>query len=803
MATQFLESAAWCVFHASWQASLLAIGVALVCRSFRRIPGAVRCWIWMFVFVRFLLPVVPASSVSLFNWARLPLSNPGATAAESLPDDDKTSAVGIQPLPAVERESARSQTSTALTPTAKSYSDPLGAWRIQLWLVAVVWGLGFIVLFGRLIVSAARLRRLLRESRGVPPDWVVALLETCRYESGIRRRVGLLVTRAPTAPAVAGFFSPQILVSEETLASLGRDDLRWLFLHELAHVRRWDLLKQHLSILARAIHWFNPVAWWATSRARIEIELACDEAVLNATTRSEQVAYGHSLVKIAETLMNAETVPCAVGLLLREPALTRRVRMIAAFRPRSRFSFAIGALLLGGVVLAGLTDANEKTRETASGPQPAVEKRQVQGAAPRLSTTERQATPSVGTSSGKMRVRALGADGNPLRDTSVFANVGSRESGKPVIVNRKYFCDAEGWANVELPRQVELLRIWIRKEGHVPLFAQWWPDHEADARVIPDDVTFHLEHGTRIGGIVVDEHVHPIPGVQVEVQRVDVDHEFLVRDVERAKRPLRDIWLAEDYRNNTNRPRVTDANGRWTLNNVPAGDDVQVWIKLTHPDYVGSRSWHALQQAEKPDMKRLRAETAQFVMHRGIAVTGHVRSQSGKPVSRATVVWGDDPFARVGSDWPEKVMTSDQGNYRLPALVLNSATSITVIARGWAPELKAMEVTPDNRSVDFQLKLGKTMHFKFVDVFGNPVPRVDVEIVSWRGRTSLYDRWNPSLFDTGIPRSADKNGVYKWTWAPEDPVTYRFRKEGYQQSDDHAFAADGREHLVVLRLAGR
>ena len=48
------------------------------------------------------------------------------------------------------------------------------------------------------------------------------------------------------------------------------DRLRAVLLHELAHVQRFDCLTQGMAQIARAVHWFNPVAWMAVRELRRE-----------------------------------------------------------------------------------------------------------------------------------------------------------------------------------------------------------------------------------------------------------------------------------------------------------------------------------------------------------------------------------------------------------------------------------------------------------------------------------------------------------------------------------------------------
>ena len=55
-------------------------------------------------------------------------------------------------------------------------------------------------------------------------------------------------------------------------------------LHELAHARRWDCTIKLMAHLARAVYWFNPLAWVAFKRLQSEAETACDDLVLSYMT---------------------------------------------------------------------------------------------------------------------------------------------------------------------------------------------------------------------------------------------------------------------------------------------------------------------------------------------------------------------------------------------------------------------------------------------------------------------------------------------------------------------------------------
>ena len=375
MAAQLLESTAGALFHASWQAGILAVVVLIVCRAFSRMPAAARSWLWLIVLARLLFPITPQCSLSLFNVVNCARSNLNSVpiareisvahdeekiepnVAPLLRDDAVVDSTGDSGAPAtvpvtwssgtVVREFAAEQSPVADVPTSFILTSAL----------AVVWALGAAILFTRSVLSWLRLRRFLAGCRVLGAQGPRAVLEQCRLEMGVKRQVELVVSDAETAPALAGCAFPRIVLSAKTLGAVSPAELAWLFRHELAHVRRWDLAIGRFWSFARALHWFNPLVWWAASRARGDAELACDEWVVKRAAPPEQAAYGQTLLKVAELLTRSTPLTSTVGISLGEAALSRRIRAIADYRRPSRSAtFAVASIVMC-LAGAGLTDA--------------------------------------------------------------------------------------------------------------------------------------------------------------------------------------------------------------------------------------------------------------------------------------------------------------------------------------------------------------------------------------------------------------------------------------------------------------
>lgn len=158
------------------------------------------------------------------------------------------------------------------------------------------------------------------------------------------------------------------------------------------------------------------------------------------------------------------------------------------------------------------------------------------------------------------------------------------------------------------------------------------------------------------------------------------------------------------------------------------------------------------------------------------------------------MIWGDQPY------WEHKprqeVYTDEHGVYHLPPLP-SQPTHITVVAEGWMPDMRQIE--PTMAPVDFHLKPGKTLRLRVVDDQGAPVSNVFFQVAGWRGSESLYNYDHPNVKDSKIPRHSDENGIYEWTWAPDDAVTFNISSTADFSNPKVSFTADDQEHVFKLQ----
>jgi bla regulator protein BlaR1 len=270
----------WLVNH-SLQAGALVLFVLLLQRIFRRqLTHHWRFALWWIVLARLVLPIGPESAVSVFNFFRpaVILQKPGATAAPRTPAPPEDRAAVPpekmpwqyeRPAPFPAPEPVRPEP-VVITPAHPAPARPALSLASGL---ALLWLAGVLVLSGGVLIQLARFQVRLRRAVAPPPPHAAELLEACRREFAVTRRLTLLETDLVRSPALFGLFRLRLLLPRGLAGRFNATELRYIFLHELAHVKRGDLWLNWLVTALQIMHWFNPLIWFGFARLRADREL--------------------------------------------------------------------------------------------------------------------------------------------------------------------------------------------------------------------------------------------------------------------------------------------------------------------------------------------------------------------------------------------------------------------------------------------------------------------------------------------------------------------------------------------------
>lgn len=153
------------------------------------------------------------------------------------------------------------------------------------------------------------------------------ILKDCLKQLNIKKNIKLYYCNDRKSASIFGILNSKILISKNTL-QLDDDSLRYIFMHELAHYKRKDLVLNFVMLLMISLHFFNPIAWYSFKKMREDIELAADECVIRKMDGKEVKQYGLTLIHMLE--LN-QTNNYAINFLCMsdtEKNMERRIKMI-------------------------------------------------------------------------------------------------------------------------------------------------------------------------------------------------------------------------------------------------------------------------------------------------------------------------------------------------------------------------------------------------------------------------------------------------------------------------------------------
>lgn len=316
------------ILQMSVQAGLMVIAAVLLrVLALGKVPKRAFLVLWGLVIARMLLPFSVPSRWSVLNLARPQRAEATASGA-----------AGIPFLPMPEAAAGR--------PSAVPSSPLLAVWLLGMFLLLVV----FLCM---IIRSYRRLRFAIPFENEAVRDWISA--------HRLRRPLFILQSDEVEIPLAVGLVRPRIIFP----AAMKRErseKICFILAHEYFHIRRLDMLWKLLALTAVCVHWFNPLGWVMLALLNRDLEITCDEMVINYFGGEVAVkkAYAYSLIEMEEKKRGNALVYNAFG----KSATEERVKMIVSSKKAPVWAVILTVVL---VMASVLTLATAAVRPTEAG----------------------------------------------------------------------------------------------------------------------------------------------------------------------------------------------------------------------------------------------------------------------------------------------------------------------------------------------------------------------------------------------------------------------------------------------------
>lgn len=334
LSQEIVQKLGWTLLHFIWQATAVALLLAILLRLLRKSTASLRYIIACLALG--LIVLLPVITIQL-----VPVSTPHPTAH-----------IEPAPAPAVSPTAEIPVTETVVLdePVQPEIAAPVSteSWKqrtveslesalpyiVSGWLVGVfalsLWHLG----------GWAQLQRLRRKMVKQVDGTLHSKLKVLAQRLRVNQTVQLVESALVQIPTVVGWLKPVILLPASALTSLSSEQLEAILAHELAHIKRYDYLINILQTVVEILGFYHPAVWWISHKIRAERENCCDD--LAVAISGDRVCYAGALTSMEEIRAGQGQLVRSGGLAVTASGgnLFRRIRRLLSKDSAQKTNFS-------------------------------------------------------------------------------------------------------------------------------------------------------------------------------------------------------------------------------------------------------------------------------------------------------------------------------------------------------------------------------------------------------------------------------------------------------------------------------
>lgn len=306
-----------------------------------KLSKAIQYYIWIVVLLRIVIPFSFENSImnDVFYSNRIPLEISNQRTVQPI-DGTRKNTINSSISPNVQENIAN-----------EVYKDDIdhGRYFRDLYnqYVLYIWLFGVIIALTVNLVGYIRFLQYLKRGNRLATDEENRML-TNLLNGG--KHVRLIRNRFVSTPMIIGILRPSIIIPD---VDFNEKQLKNILLHEISHLRRFDIGVKWLTMIATSIHWFNPLMYFIKKEINHACELACDETVIKNLSDAEKQAYGDTLIFVVAEHKYPSGVLQAT-MCEEKKSLKERLVAIMNHNKKSRLIMIFSGIMLGFVIFGAL-----------------------------------------------------------------------------------------------------------------------------------------------------------------------------------------------------------------------------------------------------------------------------------------------------------------------------------------------------------------------------------------------------------------------------------------------------------------
>ena len=146
-------------------------------------------------------------------------------------------------------------------------------------------------------VQVTKRNKALRNSVQIEPD---SRIEELVNSFRLKRRVQIYINDSIKVPITYGVICPKIIIQSQVLED--NSLLKYVIIHEMIHIKKFDIVLTHIKNLIACLHWYNPFILVASRYMEDDLELLCDKLVIQRVgdTIKNRKEYCLSMLRLVE-----------------------------------------------------------------------------------------------------------------------------------------------------------------------------------------------------------------------------------------------------------------------------------------------------------------------------------------------------------------------------------------------------------------------------------------------------------------------------------------------------------------------
>lgn len=340
--------------------------------------------LWMILVIKLIIPFGPESNISLFNniqinykmenilssnTTKLDNTNSNSNDIKSnnyISTEDTTNEVNSTVLTSQDNHSVNENNENFTQDSQvfnNAHSIPIIGVKSDKFskILFFVWLFGFVFSAVTYMIIYICFIKDLKKCSKLKYQRMEKILKNCKSQLNINKNIQIIVYDKISSPSIVGMFKVKIILPRN-LINLSEEELRHIFLHELCHYKNKDNYMDNLLGLLQCIHWFNPLIYYYFKKMRNDMEICCDESVLNLLNEDEHNKYGITMLNVLEKINSNYKMRVGLNMANDKKTIKERINLIKNnknFSKKSKLFTLTGIICL--LVMGGLLLTNGKS----------------------------------------------------------------------------------------------------------------------------------------------------------------------------------------------------------------------------------------------------------------------------------------------------------------------------------------------------------------------------------------------------------------------------------------------------------